>query len=167
MQLTLSENVQKVVELSQRIVVEKSVINQNEQVQRTSEISIENSKRVILSDNNSSSTSTTFEKSRETTHESNGMVQNCEKFSDRECTVEQQMKCNDEEIENSSVKNQPKSSSSCNDLLMFGKSQQLQMQPPPSTPKESIVPISAADFAIPYNIINNYFSGKFEFFLIN
>lgn len=159
-QLTLSENVQKVVELSQRIVVEKSVINQNEQVQKTSEISIENSKRVILSDNNSSSTSTTFEKSHEKMLESNGMVQNCEKFSDRECTVENKIKCNDEEIEC-----KPKNSSSCNDLLMFGKSQ---MTPPPtsaastttSAKEQSVVPISAADFAIPYNIINNYFSGE-------
>lgn len=133
------------------------MINQNEQVQKTSEISIENSKRVILSDNNSSSTSTTFEKSREKMLESNGTIQNCEKFSNRECTVENTLKCSEEEIENSSLKNQTKNSSSCNDLLMFGKSQLPQT---PTTPKESIVPISAADFEIPYNIINNYFSGE-------
>lgn len=161
-QVTLSENVQRVVELSQRIVVEKSVINQNEQVQKTSEISIENSKRVILSDNNSSSTSTTVEKSRETKLESNGMLQNCEKFCDKECTVENKTNeesdgenCNNNNLNsnnnNNDIVRRPKSSTSCNDLLMFGNT--------PAMPKE-IVPTSAADFSIPYNIINNYFSGK-------
>ncbi|CAH1714167.1 unnamed protein product [Chironomus riparius] len=158
LKVTLSENVQRVVELSQRIVVEKSVINSHEQVQRTSEISIENSKRVILSDNNSSSTSTTVEKSRETTLESNGMLQNCEKFSDKECTVENNSKTeNDENCINNSSNgtNRPKSSSSCNDLLMFGKSQQSQLEIP-SLLKDPQP--TAADFSIPYNIINNYFS---------
>lgn len=147
------------------------MINSHEQVQKTSEISIENSKRVILSDNNSSSTSTTVEKCREKTLESNGTLQNCEKFSDKECTVENKPKTVDENCKNSNNNdscnnnnnnnsvnnnnntiNKPKSSTSCNDLLMFGKSQtsQQQQQPQPS----------AADFSIPYNIINNYFSGN-------
>ncbi|XP_070497309.1 diacylglycerol kinase 1 isoform X3 [Chironomus tepperi] len=158
LKVTLSENVQRVVELSQRIVVEKSVINSHEQVQKTSEISIENSKRVILSDNNSSSTSTTVEKSRETTLESNGMLQNCEKFSDKECTVENNSNTqNDENCKNNSSNgtNRPKSSSSCNDLLMFGKSQQSQPGIPPQLKDPQP---TAADFSIPYNIINNYFS---------
>jgi hypothetical protein len=155
------------------------VINQNEQVQKTSEISIENSKRVILSDNNSSSTSTTFEKSRVTTHESNGMLQNCEKFCDKECTMESESKtsptvaadenCNFSNNNNinsnnnnvnangvASNSNLPKTSASCNDLLILGKQQQ---QQPPQHPKD-FVPTSAADFSIPYNIINNYFSGN-------
>ncbi|KAG5678663.1 hypothetical protein PVAND_008318 [Polypedilum vanderplanki] len=162
LKVTLSENVQRVVELSQRIVVEKSVINQNEQVQKTSEISIENSKRVILSDNNSSSTSTTFEKSREKTLESNGMLQNSERICDKECTVERKSKggeencCNDAErnnnnnnINDNEAIKKPKSSTSCNDLLMFGKQH---------SHREEIVPTTAADFSIPYNIINNYFS---------
>lgn len=169
--VTLSENVQRVVELSQRIVVEKSVINQYEQVQKTSEISIENSKRVILSDNNSSSTSTTVEKSRELMLESNGMLQNCERICDKEFTVECKSKENDNDdsdgncINNNNNNNnnnnidelilKPKSSTSCNDLLMFGKQQSQSQQ----SPKE-MVPTSAADFSIPYNIINNYFSGN-------
>jgi hypothetical protein len=131
-------------------------------VQKTSEISIENSKRVILSDNNSSSTSTTFEKSRELTLESNGMLQNCEKICDKECTVE--CKSNgdtDDDDDNGESNNNNnndgedaikklKSSTSCNDLLMFGKQQS----------QKDIVPTTVADFSIPYNIINNYFSGN-------
>lgn len=151
--MTLSENVQRVVELSQRIVVEKTVINQYEQVQnqtKKSEISIENSKRVVLSDNNSSSTSMVVEKSREKLTESNGMVQNCERFSGKECTIENNV--NGEHSEN--VTKLPKSSSSCNDLLIFCQSQG---KPKPEMEQTA----SVADFAIPYNIINNYFSGLF------
>lgn len=134
------------------------MINQNEQVQKTSEVSVENSKRIILSDNNYSSSSMSYEKSHEKTLESNGMLQNSEKFCDKGCIVENEV-CNEKEGENherdDESKSQPKTSSSCNDLLMFGKSQMV-----PLTPKDDIVPISAADFLIPYNIINNYFSGK-------
>ena len=124
------------------------MINSHEQVQKTSEISIENSKRVILSDNNSSSTSTTVEKSRETTLESNGTLQNCEKFSDKECTVENNSKTeNDENCINnnnsSNGTNRPKSSSSCNDLLMFGKSQLSQSGIPPQLKDQQP---TAADF---------------------
>ncbi|XP_058835375.1 diacylglycerol kinase 1 [Topomyia yanbarensis] len=55
LQVTLSENVQKVIEISQRIIVEKSVIQSYDEVKnstKATEISIENTKRVILSDNN-------------------------------------------------------------------------------------------------------------------
>ena len=158
--MTLSENVQRVVELSQRIVVEKSVINQYEQVQnntKTSEISIENSKRVVLSDNNSSSSSMLFEKSNEKMTESNGMIQNCERFSGRECVVENSLKPEEEKFGNSI---RPRSSSSCNDLLMFCQSQpklKPEMEQTPTT-------TSVADFAIPYNIINNYFSGLYNLY---
>lgn len=154
--MTLSENVQRVVELSQRIVVEKSVINQYEQVQnhtKTSEISIENSKRVVLSDNNSSSSSMLIEKSKEKMTESNGKVQNCERFSDKECVVENNLKAEDEKLGNSI---RPRSSSSCNDLLMFCQSH---AKPKPETEQTTTATASVADFAIPYNIINNYFSG--------
>lgn len=153
-QVTLSENVQRVVELSQRIVVEKSVINQYEQVQnhlKTSEISIENSKRVVLSDNNSSSTSTTIEKSKEKMTESNGTVQNCEKFSDKECLVESSLRADDDDAVGGM---RPKASSSCNDLLIFCQSQ-------PKSKPELEQTASVADFTIPYNIINNYFSGLY------
>lgn len=147
--MTLSENVQRVVEMSQRIVVEKSVINQYEQVQnhtKTSEISIENSKRVVLSDNNTSSSSMTIEKSNEKMTESNGMVQNCERFSGTECVVENNV---------GNVAIRPKSSSSCSDLLIFCQNQQ--------KPKHDIEQAtSVADFTIPYNIINNYFSGLYK-----
>jgi diacylglycerol kinase (ATP) len=142
--------------MSQRIVVEKTVINQYEQVQnqtKKSEISIENSKRVVLSDNNSSSTSTVVEKSREKLTESNGMVQNCERFSGKECTMENNV--NDTE---QSAK-APKASSSCSDLLIFCQSQ---AKPKPEIPEQAA---SVADFAIPYNIINNYFSGLYKFCL--
>lgn len=152
-QVTLSENVQRVVELSQRIVVEKSVINQYEQVQnhtKTSEISIENSKRVVLSDNNSSSSSTVIEKSNEKLTESNGLLQNCERYSGKECVVENNMRPEDK-LGNSI---RPKSSSSCNDLLIF-----CQSQAKPKLELEQTNIASVADFAIPYNIINNYFSG--------
>lgn len=128
------------------------MINQNEQVQKTSEVSVENSKRIILSDNNFSSSSMSYEKSHERTLESNGLLQNSEKFCDKGCIVENEV-CNEGGTSEDS-KSQPKTSSSCNDLLMFGKSQLL-----PLSPKDDIVPISAADFSIPYNIINNYFSG--------
>lgn len=152
LKVTLSENVQRVVEMSQRIVVEKSVINQYEQVQnhlKTSEISIENSKRVVLSDNNSSSTSTTIEKCKEKVTESNGMLQNCERFSDKECLVENSVKAGESE-----ALAIPKSSSSCNDLLILCHTQ---MKSKPEMEQTA----SVADFAIPYNIINNYFSGLY------
>jgi hypothetical protein len=129
------------------------VINQYEQVQnqtKKSEISIENSKRVVLSDNNSSSTSTTVEKSREKLTESNGMVQNCERFSGKECTIENNV--NDVEKSSSATK-APKASSSCNDLLIFCQSQGK------AKPEIEQTTASVADFSIPYNIINNYFSG--------
>lgn len=129
------------------------MINQYEKVQnqtKKSEISIENSKRVVLSDNNSSSTSTVVEKSKEKLTESNGMIQNCERYSGKECTVERSVK-HDDEIENS-IK--PKTSSSCNDLLIFCQSQ--------GKPKHEMEQTATiADFAIPYNIINNYFSGLY------
>ncbi|XP_055538831.1 diacylglycerol kinase 1 isoform X2 [Wyeomyia smithii] len=57
-EVTLSENVQKVIELSRRIIEEKSVIQSYDEFKnstKTSEISIENTKRVILSDNNNTS----------------------------------------------------------------------------------------------------------------
>jgi hypothetical protein len=149
-QVTLSENVQKVVELSQRIVVEKSVINQYEQVQnhtKTSEISIENSKRVMVSDNNSSSSSTVIEKSKEKLTESNGTVQNCERYSDKECLIESSPNTPDD-----TSTRPPKGSSSCNDLLMFCQAQ-------PKAKPDIDQATSVADFSIPYNIINNYFSG--------
>lgn len=151
--VTLSENVQRVVELSQRIVVEKSVINQYDQVQnhmKTSEISIENSKRVVLSDNNSSSSSTMIEKSKEKTTETNGTVQKCERFSGKEYVVENSLKGDDK----STASIRPKSSSSCNDLLIFCQAQ-------PKQKAELEQTATVADFAIPYNIINNYFSGLY------
>lgn len=129
------------------------MINQYEQVQnhlKTSEISIENSKRVVLSDNNSSSTSTMIEKSKEKLTESNGVVQNCEKYSGKECSVENSVKA-DDEVENS-IK--PKSSSSCSDLLIFCQSQG-------KGKPELETTATIADFVIPYNIINNYFSGSY------
>lgn len=136
------------------------MINQNEQVQKTSEVSVENSKRIILSDNNFSSSSMSYEKSHERTLESNGLLRNSEKFCDKGCIVENEV-CNDGNKEEDSkegtsedLKSQPRTSSSCNDLLMFGKLQLL-----PLSPKDDVMPISASDFSIPYNIINNYFSG--------
>ncbi|XP_062542588.1 diacylglycerol kinase 1 [Armigeres subalbatus] len=59
LQVTLSENVQKVIELSHRIIVEKSVIQSYDETKnstKTTEISIENTKRVVLSDNNGTAT---------------------------------------------------------------------------------------------------------------
>jgi hypothetical protein len=128
------------------------VINQYEQVQnqtKKSEISIENSKRVVLSDNNSSSTSTVVEKSREKLTESNGMVQNCERFSGKECTVDTDPSAN--------ATKAPKSSSSCSDLMIFCQSQGK------AKPEMEQTTATVADFAIPYNIINNYFSGLYDF----
>ena len=61
LQITLSENMQRVMELSQRIIVEKSVMHSYEEMRnstKTTEISIENSKRVILSDKDGSEEST-------------------------------------------------------------------------------------------------------------
>lgn len=127
-------------------------------MQKTSEVSVENSKRIILSDNNYSSSSMSYEKSHERTLESNGLLQNSEKFCDKGCIVENEVAKegeSDAATTNEDSRSQPRTSSSCCDLLMFGKSQL-----PPLTPKDDIVPISAADFSIPYNIINNYFSGK-------
>ncbi|EAT34757.1 AAEL013034-PA, partial [Aedes aegypti] len=53
------KNVQKVIELSHRIIVEKSVIqsyDESKNSTKTTEISIENTKRVVLSDNNGTAT---------------------------------------------------------------------------------------------------------------
>ncbi|XP_055619017.1 diacylglycerol kinase 1 isoform X2 [Toxorhynchites rutilus septentrionalis] len=69
--VTLSENMQKVIELSHQIIVEKSVIQTYDEVKnstKTSEISIENTKRIVLSDNDGSvvqqqSTTTTVKSS--------------------------------------------------------------------------------------------------------
>ncbi|CAO1319154.1 unnamed protein product [Diamesa hyperborea] len=148
--VTLSENVQRVVELSQRIVVEKSVIHQTQQVQnhtKTTEISIENSKRVVLSDNNSSSTSTMIEKTKEKSLETNGTLKDCEKYNGKEFVIE-----NNPKVEiNPAIK---KTSNSCNDLLIFCQSQSKNKPAEQQAPQQA----TAADFAIPYNIINNYFS---------
>lgn len=86
----------------------------------------------------------TIEKSKEKLTESNGLVQNCERFSGTECVVE-------------NVANvvRPKSSSSCNDLLIFCQNQ-------PKSKPEIEQATSVADFTIPYNIINNYFSGLYN-----
>lgn len=97
-----------------------------------------------------------YEKSHERTLESNGLLQNSEKFCDKGCIVENEV-CREENSKEGTtedLKSQPRTSSSCNDLLMFGKSQLL-----PLSPKDDVMPISASDFSIPYNIINNYFSG--------
>uniref|UniRef100_A0AAG5DCE3 Diacylglycerol kinase n=1 Tax=Anopheles atroparvus TaxID=41427 RepID=A0AAG5DCE3_ANOAO len=53
--VTLSENVQKVIEISHRIIAEKSVIQTYDEVTKSTnatEISMESTKRVVLSDNN-------------------------------------------------------------------------------------------------------------------
>uniref|UniRef100_A0A336JX86 Diacylglycerol kinase n=1 Tax=Culicoides sonorensis TaxID=179676 RepID=A0A336JX86_CULSO len=74
--VTLSENVQKVIELSQRTTllcsVEKSMIQTIEETRtnkKTTEISIENSKRVLLNDNNLSTSCVVTEKSSEITRQ--------------------------------------------------------------------------------------------------
>lgn len=136
-QITLSENVQRVVELSQRIVVEKSVIQTIEEVRnntKTTEISIENSKRVVLSDNNKSESSTLYEKSKEISRETNGGPKESEKlmngteFSSESTKTE---KPDDEQIEKIEI---------------------------PLLVEENEPKIENADVTIPYNIVNNYFS---------
>lgn len=121
---------------------------------KTSEISIENSKRVVLSDNNSSSSSTVIEKSKEKLTESNGMVQNCERYSDKECVVENSGTPDDDKSENSV---RPKSSASCNDLLMFCQTKRPDIEPA----EQSLSHLAIKGDNNPYNIINNYFSGLY------
>lgn len=87
-----------------------------------------------------------IEKSKEKMTESNGMVQNCEKYSDKECLVEKS---------SPDGSFRPKASTSCSDLLIL-------CQPQPRGNKPELEQTaSVADFTIPYNIINNYFSGLY------
>jgi hypothetical protein len=54
-----------------------------------------------------------------------------------------------------------KNSASCNDLLIFGNQKKEEVGEDDEDLARNEVPEgSAADFSIPYNIINNYFSGK-------
>lgn len=91
-----------------------------------------------------------IEKSKEKMTESNGMVQNCERYSGKECLVENTIK-SDDDLDDVA---KPKSSSSCSDLLIFCQSQ-------PKIKPEMEQTATVADFTIPYNIINNYFSGLY------
>lgn len=148
LKMTLSENVQKVV--IQHFECTKSVIQHFDQTQKnstkTTEISIENTKRLILDDN----TSTITEKSLEKSLEVNGSLTDCEKFSDKEIILgnTSQLSQDNNQIEDSDKKaNSPtvKKTISCGDFLTYAEQQKLKPEEPD------------ADFAVPYDIINNYF----------
>lgn len=185
-QVTLSENVQKVIELSHRIIVEKSVIQScDENSTKTTEISMENTKRVVLSDNNGTSTEshhqhhsmTTISSShKEITQQttratSNGDIVSKEPTSSphSETVINGSSECHTEVINGSA---DPASPTSPKDTEIDkaradveDEPDEVVASPTSTTAKERIVdlpklikPQAASEFTIPYNIVNNYFS---------
>ncbi|KAL9700389.1 hypothetical protein quinque_003830 [Culex quinquefasciatus] len=184
--VTLSENVQKVIELSHRIIVEKSVIQScDENSTKTTEISMENTKRVVLSDNNGTSTEshhqhhsmTTISSShKEITQQttratSNGDIVSKEPTSSphSETVINGSSECHTEVINGSA---DPASPTSPKDTEIDkaradveDEPDEVVASPTSTTAKERIVdlpklikPQAASEFTIPYNIVNNYFS---------
>lgn len=180
-QVTLSENVHKFAELSQRIVVEKSVIQKYEEemitrdniIKSTTEICVENHSRVV------SSTSSTSTKDIANT---NGILNGDIEESDQQTTVEEEA---DEMVDNDgatlttkasskvtlskimtksdgretkSNANTPDSNKASDFLSHFTKTPTNKVTAPEVTVQRPIKPQSEMDFAVPYNIINNYFS---------
>ncbi len=141
LKMTLSENVQKVV--IQHFECTKSVIQHFDQTQKnstkTTEISIENTKKLILDDN----TSTITEKSLEKSLEVNGALKDCEKYSDKEIVLANASQLTDDNKNTSLVKK----TTSCGDFLTYSEQQKLKAE----------VDEAEADFPVPYDIINNYF----------
>lgn len=187
--MTLSENVQKVIELSHRIIVEKSVIQScDENSTKTTEISMENTKRVVLSDNNGTSTEshhqhhsmTTISSShKEITQQttratSNGDIVSKEPTSSSppphsETVINGSSECHTEVINGSADPTSPTSPKDSEiDKARADENDEpdeVVASPTSTTAKERIVdlpklikPQAASEFTIPYNIVNNYFS---------
>ncbi|XP_055687739.1 diacylglycerol kinase 1 isoform X3 [Lutzomyia longipalpis] len=149
LQVTLSENVQRVVELSQRIIVEKSVIETYEEIRRntmTTEVTTVGGKV------KSSSSSTTMEKLMEFTSSSSR---------DSEASQLSGQEAANGGTNRLSTPNTSRvvKSISEGDLLLARPSTTSELQessiPAPLRP---LKPQSEQDFVVPYNIINNYFS---------
>ncbi|XP_058464816.1 diacylglycerol kinase 1 isoform X2 [Malaya genurostris] len=200
--VTLSENVQKVIELSQRIIVEKSVIQTYDEVKnstKATEISMENTKRVILSDNNKceqqqhsttmTSSSSIEEMIQQTTATINGTVAKelprlealVNSTSSYECRKEILSGDNDDSgnhkpqpptvksnaVNGDSHENEDDIDPTDDKAHAVGAPEKHSRRPQLSgvSAKEKIVdlpklikPQAASEFAVPYNIINNYFS---------
>lgn len=147
-QVTLSENVQKVIELSQRTTllcsVDKTVIQTIEETQnatRTTEQSIENVRRVVLNDNNSGIIT---ESTREISRESNGDIH----------TETHKETFNEMARESTSGRNPSKRSSSFKSVASSSSLGDFFNRDSQKPTREQ----SVSEFSIPYNIINNYFS---------
>lgn len=148
LQVTLSENVHKFVELSQRIVVEKSVIQSYEEIQNSSKTTTEISVRNYRTVSTSSTSDTLNEVKRETngTIGDNGNSDLCEKQS---CTTVIMTNCiNADDVP---VSDKPNNNKGSEALIVYSKSPDVTVQRP-------LKPQSEMDFLVPYNIINNYFS---------
>jgi diacylglycerol kinase (ATP) len=156
--VTLSENFQRVVELSQRIVVEKSIIQTIEETRnnmKTTEISIENSKRIVLSDNNSSLGLAGQDNDGEVITTSDAVIHHTSNgTTNRESaeiisypTTLQELELKGGELKTSNSSNQLNCYFTTTEVLV-----------PKANKPES-------EFTVPYNIINNYFSvGVVSFF---
>lgn len=139
--MTLSENVHRVVELSQRIIVEKSVIQTYEEIKhnlKTTEICVESTRTVSNSSAASDGSVVHDEEDINCEHNKNGDISD----NGDECVLDDSCHTLNGECET-----QLNGSEALSSL-----SKQESMIQRPTKPK------SEMDFCVPYNIINNYFS---------
>lgn len=145
--MTLSENVHKIADLSQRIVVEKSVIQTYEEIKshstKTTEICVENFNRTV-----SMSSSTIRETINDSNSECNGDIKDVEK-----CVNESGANTNgvvigddcDGVVTDGHLTTGNEALNNCYKLT-------------DATIQRPLKPQTEMDFLVPYNIINNYFS---------
>lgn len=151
LQVTLSENVHKIADLSQRIVVEKSVIQTYEEIKsqstKTTEICVENFNRTV-----SMSSSTIRETINDLNSERNGDIKDVEK-----CVVNVDSvpntngiviggdDCDGVVVTDSHLNTGNEALNNCIKIT-------------DATIQRPLKPQTEMDFLVPYNIINNYFS---------
>lgn len=151
MQVTLSENVQRVVELSQRIIVEKSVIQTYEEIRRNTKTT---EMTTVGGKVKTSSSSTTMEKLMEFTS-SSSRDSDASQLSGLEANGGTSNRLS---MPDTSTGRVVKSVSEGDLLLARPASAPDRQETSIPAPPRPLKPQSEQDFAVPYNIINNYFS---------
>lgn len=153
----MSENVHKIADLSQRIVVEKSVIQTYEEIKnqntKTTEICVESFNRTV-----SMSSSTIRETINDIKSESNGDIKDVEKSFNDSSINDIGVVVDDDCDEIVSDNHRNTGNEALNNCV---KSTDTTVQRP-------LKPQTEMDFLVPYNIINNYFSvGVVSFILFS
>ncbi|XP_055708548.1 diacylglycerol kinase 1 isoform X2 [Phlebotomus papatasi] len=151
LQVTLSENVQRVVELSQRIIVEKSVIQTYEEIRRNTKTT---EMTTVGGKVKTSSSSTTMEKLMEFTS-SSSRDSDASQLSGLEANGGTSNRLS---MPDTSTGRVVKSVSEGDLLLARPASAPDRQETSIPAPPRPLKPQSEQDFAVPYNIINNYFS---------